>query len=679
LHSFGGPAEGDGAYPQGSLFLSDDGSILYGMTTLGGANNKGTLFSIPITGGSNTILHSFAGEPSDGRYPYYTRIILSGSMLYGMTEFGGANNKGVICKIKTDGTEYSAVYSFGSIDNDGSKPCGDLIQYKNLLYGMALEGGEYNKGTIFYYVSGMAEVETGAVTNVETTTATGNGNITSLGSSNPTQHGVCWGTSHNPTIDDDHTEDGTVSETGAFTSSITGLTEGTTYYVRAYATNTEGISYGDEVSFTTSTSTSTALYLAEGCTNGFTEYILIQNPSDTTATITVTFMDDSGTKTPTTFSVNPYSRYTLNANNIVSNKSVGAKIESTVNTVSVERAMYWPVADRNGTGGHCSKAISAAATTWYFAEGCTQGFDEWMLILNPSETETAQVTVNFYDNAGNTTPASFTVSPHSRYTLHANDVISGTSTSAVIESTNSVSIVAERSMYWNSDNSIWTDGTCSFGSSSLATDWYFSEGCTDGFTEWILIYNPNGSSIDIAVTFYDESGNQATVPITVGANARYTLNVNNAINANKSISAKLHSTSQFTAERAMYWDSNSIASIGGHCSGGTATPSTNWYFAEGCTKGFDEYLVLFNPNTAAATVTITTMDSDGNTESFNYTVAGNSRKTIVVNSFYHGNKDVSLYITSTQTIVAERSMYWEDGSSSWTGGTCDLGKEVVIS
>jgi len=95
-------------------------------------------------------------------------------------------------------------------------------------------------------------VTTQAASAISASTATGNGTITDLGTSNPTQHGVCWNTSGTPTISDSKTEDGAVSATGTFTSSITGLSAGTTYYVRAYATNSDGTSYGSEVSFTTS-------------------------------------------------------------------------------------------------------------------------------------------------------------------------------------------------------------------------------------------------------------------------------------------------------------------------------------------------------------------------------------------------------------------------------------------
>src|SRR5690554_6136155 len=79
--------------------------------------------------------------------------------------------------------------------------------------------------------------------------ATSGGNITDDGGAPITVHGVCWSTNENPTIDDNKTEDGTGAV--SFTSSVTGLEPNTTYYLRAYATNSAGTSYGSIMSFTT--------------------------------------------------------------------------------------------------------------------------------------------------------------------------------------------------------------------------------------------------------------------------------------------------------------------------------------------------------------------------------------------------------------------------------------------
>ena len=93
-------------------------------------------------------------------------------------------------------------------------------------------------------------VTTSQVTNVTQTTATCGGNVTDDGGGQVTERGICWGTSQTPTISGSHVSSGT--GTGSYTVNMTGLTANTTYYVRAYATNSAGTAYGSEVSFTTS-------------------------------------------------------------------------------------------------------------------------------------------------------------------------------------------------------------------------------------------------------------------------------------------------------------------------------------------------------------------------------------------------------------------------------------------
>ena len=95
----------------------------------------------------------------------------------------------------------------------------------------------------------LATLTTTSVTSITSITSTSGGNISSDGGSPITARGVCWSTSAVPIVSGSHTTDGT--GIGAFTSYLTGLVAGTTYYVRAYATNSAGTSYGNQVSFTT--------------------------------------------------------------------------------------------------------------------------------------------------------------------------------------------------------------------------------------------------------------------------------------------------------------------------------------------------------------------------------------------------------------------------------------------
>ena len=98
-------------------------------------------------------------------------------------------------------------------------------------------------------IATLPTVITSAVSNITETTATSGGEVTADGGAAVTVRGVCWSTSATPTIADNHTSDG--AGLGTFTSNITGLTTSTTYYVRAYATNSVGTAYGETVTFTT--------------------------------------------------------------------------------------------------------------------------------------------------------------------------------------------------------------------------------------------------------------------------------------------------------------------------------------------------------------------------------------------------------------------------------------------
>jgi hypothetical protein len=94
-------------------------------------------------------------------------------------------------------------------------------------------------------------VETNPVTNIEESTATGNGEVTADGGATITERGIVWSTTVDPTIlDNKATAVGTI---GVYTAPLTGLVSGETYYVRAYATNSVGTGYGDNVTFTPQT------------------------------------------------------------------------------------------------------------------------------------------------------------------------------------------------------------------------------------------------------------------------------------------------------------------------------------------------------------------------------------------------------------------------------------------
>jgi hypothetical protein len=124
-------------------------------------------------------------------------------------------------------------------------------------------GISYSGMKLVNTTTGVPVVVTGDVSSITSNTALCAANVTSDGGFPLTVKGVCWSTSPNPTVNNSHTSNGTA--TGAYSGYMTGLTASTTYYVRAYATNSKGTTYGEQKNFTTTSSqSSTWLYYDDG-------------------------------------------------------------------------------------------------------------------------------------------------------------------------------------------------------------------------------------------------------------------------------------------------------------------------------------------------------------------------------------------------------------------------------
>ena len=142
LHHFGGQIDGvtDGENPHGTLVLS--GSTLYGLTTAGGADLEGAIFSMNTDGSHYKLLYSFGDVP--GETAPEGSLILSGSVLYGMTQ-------GSLFQINTDGTGFQTLHSFSGATTDGGTAYGSPLLVGSVLYGMTATGGTNNEGSVFYY------------------------------------------------------------------------------------------------------------------------------------------------------------------------------------------------------------------------------------------------------------------------------------------------------------------------------------------------------------------------------------------------------------------------------------------------------------------------------------------------------------------------------------------------
>jgi uncharacterized repeat protein (TIGR03803 family) len=142
LHSFAGSPT-DGADPVSEL-TNVDGTF-YGTTLYGGANDKGAVFTFDPSTGNETLLYSFKGGSDDGAHPH--DLINVNGTLYGTTGHGGASDKGTVFKITTDGTE-TVLYSFAGTP-DGEFPPAGLTYLNGILYGTTFKGGASDLGTVF--------------------------------------------------------------------------------------------------------------------------------------------------------------------------------------------------------------------------------------------------------------------------------------------------------------------------------------------------------------------------------------------------------------------------------------------------------------------------------------------------------------------------------------------------
>lgn len=122
-------------------------------------------------------------------------------------------------------------------------------KYYVRAYATNAQGTIYGEEFNFTTLPVVPTLTTAAITAITGNAAAGGGNVTVFGGAAVTARGICFGTSHNPTLSDSKTVDG--SGTGAFVSALTSLKGKTMYYIRSYATNSAGTGYGPEVSFTT--------------------------------------------------------------------------------------------------------------------------------------------------------------------------------------------------------------------------------------------------------------------------------------------------------------------------------------------------------------------------------------------------------------------------------------------
>jgi hypothetical protein len=243
--------------------------------------------------------------------------------------------------------------------------------------------------------------------------------------------------------------------------------------------------------------------------------------------------------------------------------------------IIAERAMYSSAA---GTfaAGHDSAGVTSPSLAWFFAEGATGGFfDTFLLFANPNGSA-ANLQATYLLPSGQTVVKNYSVPANSRRTVNLqfeDPQLASTAVSTSIVSTNGVSFLAERSMWWP-HGTAWTEAHNAAGAIATGTKWAVADGeagtLPDDTATFLLIANTSAFAGTVRVTLLFEAGPAVSQDFPVAANSRFNVPIlTTDVPANAGymrvprgtrFSAVLESLggtpAQIVVERAMYWNAN---------------------------------------------------------------------------------------------------------------------------
>jgi endoglucanase len=459
-------------------------------------------------------------------------------------------------------------------------------------------------------------------------------------------------------------------------------------------------------------------YFAEGRVGaGFQEFLTIDDPDPINAcSVNLQYLLDNGSgPVAKTVTVPHATRITESVNNdlgISSTQATGVSV-STIATVNatpacsgvvIERPMYFSWHGINS--GSDVVGATHLGTTFFFGDIPTgTGYASFLTILNPPGGQAATVTATYYLGGNAVAKQIAVVQPGTRGTIAPMSAGLPQHVAAIVASTQPV--VVERPDYFsglNAGNAQTVSGAASvIGVQTLANDWLFAEGNTNGhFQEYLVIANLDTAAKAVAnVTInleYDTGSNQS---FTVSVNSLDQLiwNVNQNAPAGN-ISAEVTSKgAKIVVERELFFQyshtvqtSNGfkVTSMGGTDVIGQVGPAsaTAYTFAEGYNNnGYDEWLTLQNPTANPETINIALVNGYGRIyHPASIVIPPHSRYTLDVTTQVlqslvqpgddHRGYEVSMTVETTvagAVFVAERPMYWNTGAGGTLGGSDVLG------
>jgi autotransporter-associated beta strand protein len=470
--------------------------------------------------------------------------------------------------------------------------------------------------------------------------------------------------------------DGTDPVVGTFVDKAEGAT------VHVDGMNSYRISYvggtGNDVTLTRGEAT---YFLSEGATGAFFDTdLLIANPNQETADVSVSFYKEGGEVEIFQYQIPALSRLTIRVDNLADMESATFSTEvrslNPARKLIVERTMRW---DATGYGAHTEKATSGPALTWYFAEGSEGSFFRTYLLLANPDPQPNVATVTYLREGEPSIVRTYDLVSLSRRTIQAGDDSELVDRSFGITVTFAQRGIAERAMYFGT-SPIWKGGHESLGETAPSTTWFLAEGATGaGFDTFILVANPNAEPTDVTYTFLSESANPATVTKTIPGLSRLTVNIEAEGLAipDGPVATQVTATRPVIAERAQYWPQSFDQWTETHNSFGVTAPGLKWGLAEGRAggpEGYQTYILLANAGTEDAHVQLQFLGDGGSVTPPPVTIDVPAQRRVNVPVAPTGNAgdpatNFGAVITSDKPIVVERALYWNVNGEVWAAGT----------
>jgi hypothetical protein len=293
----------------------------------------------------------------------------------------------------------------------------------------------------------------------------------------------------------------------------------------------------------------------------------------------------------------------------------------------------------------------------FFAEGYTGlGYQEYLSLLNP-HAHAVNARVAIYRSTGAMRTIMAVLPPLSRRTLTVNAWAPRASTAIRVDADDS--LVVERAQYADGNGHIVA------GAAEASTHWYMSEGYVGaGYADGLRLFNPYDATATVTITVGTRDGARLPILHTVAGGTRLNLSLDDFAPAGPSALA-LQSDAPIVVESVVR-GGRRLAPSGAMALTG---PSPVWYFPDGSTAaGNEEYLTVFNPNPARATVDLYPVTADGYQPRLSLHVGPYARAVYVLGGLIRRN-GLGAVVRANRPVVAQMIRYTTGGAVALLNGT----------